>query len=374
MRNSQIIVVLLLLLSLVLSCNKYSKNKIGIVIHIKDVECPNIPTYVRQIKSHLITIQAFSCLSYYNSNNNTMGVCLVEKGQNKNIPGPFQRLVTKGRHESALFVHSMDSIYYFDRDIMEVFLFDTSGQIIDKFSINSKNHPNSMISSFFFVCSESLFYSWVPETDFSNRISRERAFKTNSPICEVRLDSTISHNNPVTFGIFPDDYKEGKNYYDFSPNIFKGLKNEIIVSYEADHYLYVYRDSTLIEKVKCKSNFIDDFEDISDENFSNLSYCQTYQGQEPRYTNLIIDPFMRRYYRIVKLRMEIGKIDKENTKWTMIVLTDTFDVIGEVSFSYFDYMPDIIIPTMEGLYVKKSPKNETEYKGNLTLSLLNFSL
>jgi hypothetical protein len=82
----------------------------------------------------------------------------------------------------------------------------------------------------------------------------------------------------------------------------------------------------LTDKKVCKSNFIDEFKDISDEDNSNLTYCQTYLGQEPRYTKLIVDPYKKRYYRVTKLRLEIGKQDIKSAKWTIIIMNETFDI------------------------------------------------
>lgn len=358
-------------LSLLLSCTKDSKNSSYKVNHIKDVVCSTIPYSVRQIQSRVDTCLFESIFYYYDFANNSLGVSLcLEQNTNKVISLP--KYLTKRAHESDFFVKSVDSIYYFDKNSKCLIFFNSFGQVIYEFELDSEYPPNPL-SSNIFVFSENLYYSWFPEIEMGTRFSRKQAFKNISPICKARIDKINKTNSSSTFGVFPDEYMKGNNYINFGPDLFIGLDNQIIASFKADHYLSVYNNHELIIKKLCKSNFINDFVGISDNDFSSLVPSQIYLGTEPRYEKIIMDPYRRRYYRVIKHKMEIERTNINDAVWSVIIMDDDFDIIGEALFPCSEYLPDIIIPTKIGLYVKRSAKNEEEYNGNLILSLIEFS-
>jgi len=374
MKRIPIVILIIFILLSTISCNKYSKNSIYQVKHINDIECSKVPYNVSQIQSRIDTSFINSYFPYFNSNNNTLGIFFLEKNYKISIPIPLKKLIKKRRTNSDFYFYSLDSIFYFDRDLLGVFLFDSLGTIINKFSIKSKYPPNPITSNFFIFSKNSLYYSWLPKSDMSTRGSRKQTFEAISPICKVKIDNIISSANGYSsFSEYPNNYKTGNNYYNYGPNIYVGLNNQIISSYQANHNIYIYKNSELIAQKACRSNFIYEFDNIPDEYNSNLSYCQTFIGKEPKYTKFIVDPYNKWYYRITKLRMSLKKTDMKNAKWSIIILNDSFDIIGEALLPYSDYMPDIIIPSKEGLYIKRTAKSKEEFNGNLFLSLIQFT-
>lgn len=373
MKKNLIFVFLIVILLFAISCNNHSKNKIIEVEHLKDIECNTIPNTVVQIQNRIDTNFSDSYFTYFNSDNNTIGLFFIESDSSIKVPIPLQRPYKK-KNYSEFFVYSLDSIFYYDSNLLEFFIFDTSGKILNKRSINS-NYSPYILAPNFFVLSDKLYWSqFSPEVDLSLKIKRKQAFETLAPICAISIDSTMSSDNISSFGTYPNSYKTGNNYNDYGPSIYVGLQNQIISSYVADHTIYIYKNSEILAQKKCRSNFISKFNSISDDDFSNLSLCSTFQGEEPKYTKLIVDPYNKRYYRVTKLRMEIGKTDIKSAKWTMIIMNEYFDVIGEAVLPYSDYMPDIIIPSEKGVYIKRTPKNEKEFYGKLKLSLIQFAL
>lgn len=354
---------------LFLSCNRGSIPITYHVNHIKDIECPTIPYSVTQIQHFVDTGKFESIFCYLNPSNTTIGICLDMK-YDINIKLTPINYIAYTPTASDFFIHSFDSIFYFNRSLMTVTLLDTSEQIINKFPMISEYPPNP-ISSNFFIFSEYLYYSCVPE-DISTRLKRKHSFTKTSPICKVSYDRIKMAYKYTRFGIFPDAYQTGNNYYNFGPDIFMGLDGQIVISYEADHHVYAYRNLKMIRKKLCKSNHIDDFIDISDDDLSNPAYCQYYLGQEPRYKSIITDPYYRRYYRITKHRLNLKRADIKEAKWSIIILNEKFDIIGEVDFSYADYMPDIVIPSKYGLYLKKTAKSKQDIDRGLKLSLVSF--
>lgn len=360
--------IIIFIFSILISCEDRSNNKVYKVSHIKDIEC-NIPFNVKQIKHKGIYSLSDNSFYYFNSNNNTIGIYNIEKQHNTKIPTPFQRLIKKRRSNSEFYFLTSDSIYLFDRDLKAIVHFDTSGTIKNKYSINSHYPPNPMASNFF-VITDYLYYSWLPESNMRTSLERRNSFNSISPICRLHHDNLDREQDYYIFGEFPDNYKSGNNYLDYGPGLFVGFQNQLIVSYSVSDKLYIYKNSELLEIKKCKSNYIKKFNSISDENFSNLSYCQNFQAQEPRYINVIIDPFKRMYYRVVKHRMKLENQNINEAKWSLIIMNEHFDVLGEAVFSFSNYMPDIIVPSANGLYIKTTPKSKADFNGNLNLSLI----
>lgn len=369
MKKNLSIVSIIFVFTILLSCNKHPRNSIFQVNHIKDVEYVDVPYNVLQVQSRVETNRTSSYFCYYNPKDNTLNINLDLKHNNVI---PLQKIVKKKPAASDFFVHSLDSIYYFDDDLSNFILFDLSGQIIQKYSFAPKHPPNPTISNFF-VVSEQLYYSWLPAIDLTTRLKRKNAFSQIFPICVLSLNQPINSNSYSFFGSYPIDYQAGNNYYNFGPDIFLGLENQIVISFESDHNIYIYKNSNLIKKKLSKSNFIDNFVDISDEDLSNLSYCQTYQGQEPSYKRIIVDTYKKRYYRVTKQRIDIMKSDVNHLNWSLIIMNEKFDVIGEALFPYSEYMPDIIIPSENGILIKKTANSEKETYGDLILSLIKTS-
>lgn len=365
-------VLLISIITLIISCNKNPKNGIYQLEHINDIECVNIPYNVAQVKMKIDTNLLDTHFAYLNTMSNTLGIFNLESKHNVPIP---LKIIKKRQTESYFYVSSFDSIYYFDKDILDVFLLDTSGQIINEFPINPKYKPSPINFSFFVNSNNSLCYSWLPTNlDVTTQTSRKQYFNTSMPICQVNIDSSKDINSYHVFGDYPHGYKDGENYYNYSPNIFIGLQNEVISSFYSGHSIYAYRNNKLIAQKECKSNLINKFNSIPDEKNSNTSYCRTFIGEEPKYVSIIEDPYRNCYYRVAKFRFKLGETDIKQAKWSIIVMNNSFDIIGEVILNYSDYMPDIIIPSRKGIYIKKSALSKADFDGILKLSLIQLSI
>ena len=165
----------------------------------------------------------------------------------------------------------------------------------------------------------------------------------------------------------------GKNFYDFAPSFCIDLRHRIILSYGADDYIYVYNDSVQVSKMYCKSNYIKEFNDIPDDKFKDLGFIKKYQAEEPRYKGIYYDPFKNLYYRITELRKDISNFDINKAKWTIIVLDCNLTVIGEVLIPYSKYLSDVFVLCEEGVYLKKTPKNDN-LNSNIVLSLIKLEI
>lgn len=374
MKNITIIMLTGFFLLLMASCVRDKNNAEFKITHIKTIECKDIPFSAKKVQSHIDADLSDDCFIYYDKFNLSLGIHFMEANYSNNIPIPLHQLLNKRLSSSDFYAHSIDSLYYFDRDLMGIILFDTSGNVLGKSAIESKYPPNPTISNFF-VVSENIHYSWFPESDMSRKDERKYVFSKTSPICNLEFDKPLKGGRYSTYGSYPENYKAGNNYYNFGPDIFIGLNGETIASYEADHSIQIYKNSNLKAEKICKSNYIDKFESISDKEFRDLSYCKTYLGTKPEYTEIIADPYKKRYYRISKLKINPNNTDSiNNGHWTIIIMDENFDVKGEALIPLSKYLPDFIMPSRNGLFVKKTPKSKEEFYGDLKLSLIQLTL
>ena len=288
-----------------------------------------------------------------------------------------KRVLTKESGNSMNFYfHTCDSIFYFESEGNFIRKYDTAGFHIGyDFSLN-QSVINLMVASPF-ALSKNIYFSVVSNKhDFSSADSRKIAYEDSNPIWEYNFsDSNLSYVN--AFGDYPKDYLLGKDFYNHSPNVIVGLNNELILSYQSDHNLWVNkRDSEGKTIVKAKSRYIEEFNHLNDEDGSNLRLLKQYMAEEPKYENLITDVHKSYYYRIVKHRFDLDGDKKSDNgyKWSVMVLDAEFKVLKELLFSYREYTPDIFIPTSNGILVKKVPKNEAEDNGKLKLSLIDLKV
>ncbi len=94
------------------------------------------------------------------------------------------------------------------------------------------------------------------------------------------------------------------------------------------------------------SKFIDKFNPYPDSKTFDMLHLKNYLIEEPKYTDIIFDPWMDLYYRVVKHRLEKGE-KMENT-WSVIVMDKKLDVQYEILFDY-QYDPKIFVPTPFGI-------------------------
>lgn len=275
---------------------------------------------------------------------------------------------------NQLFCVSKDSILYFDSDSCKVYCINGKGDMKYVSNLPSEKHPALISGQFVSKKGNDYLYTWIPkkEGSFGEVVSRKLFYKTHKPICRVNLKFEKIVSSSI-FGIYPPNYIEtGKNFYDYFPNICLGENNLIILSYGADNELYIFKDSTLIKSVECKSKYIKKFNDISDSQFKNFSFLKKYLFEEPRYIKLIYNPFKKQYYRIVKHKFDIEDNTIKNKYWSLLILDDQFTTLDEIEIKYSDYLPDIIIPSKYGIYLQSLNTNPTSNSKNFILSLVNF--
>jgi len=263
------------------------------------------------------------------------------------------------------YIVSPDSIYMFYQDSWRLTLKNSKGSVIKTYPINHKfitvaiPPMNLMANNNQFLLGHSSRTLGVGE-----KKDRLTYYKTIKPILLLQIKDTILACQ--TISKFPDEYiNTGNDYYDYYPSACFGKDGNICVSFGADDYLYLYQDSTLLLKKKVKSKFIDQFNPYPDEKRFDMLYLRNYWAKEPKYSRVIFDPYENLYYRIVKHRANKTKENKNENLWSVMILDNELNVLGEVKINT-EYRPEIFIPTPFGIVMAKE---SAKHPGNAVLSL-----
>jgi Domain of unknown function (DUF4221) len=175
-----------------------------------------------------------------------------------------------------------------------------------------------------------------------------------------------------TSGLWPKNYRNGNGYRDYYPQRCKNASGQIIHGFGADDSLFVYENGKRIAAHDVKSKYMTARKEYPDDSTGNYAFVDRYIVEEPRYLSLDFDPHRNMYYRIVHHAQQYisqdsitinQSIDKN---WSLMILNENFDIIGEVKFDPKQYMPLILI-TKEGLLVMRRNESLTLPRATFTL-------
>lgn len=201
---------------------------------------------------------------------------------------------------------------------------------------------------------------------FQKENDRKHYYKNVQPVFKIQIhDSSVNFS---TLGKFPQEYaKSGVNFNDHMPSACFGDHHTVCLSFGAYHGLYKYQDTSLVLKKEVKSQYIYQFTPYPDDKTFDMLFLKKYFIEEPRYTNIIFDPWRNFYYRIVKLRSHFDQQTNKtiDNKWSVIITDENFNKLDEIVFDY-SYSPKIFVPTKNGVLMFK---NNASTEGNSVLKL-----
>lgn len=134
-----------------------------------------------------------------------------------------------------------------------------------------------------------------------------------------------------------------------------------IYSFYFDEDIYVTSiDHKNVERKKVKSKYIDKLHMLDD--FGQHTMLDKCENEE--YGALIYDPYRNVYYRIVHPKVEIEKklkrqevielIDYGRKNFSIIIMDENFNVIGETLFPDYTYNCNVMFVHKDGLYISAS--------------------
>ncbi|NQT78074.1 MAG: DUF4221 family protein [Bacteroidetes bacterium] len=206
----------------------------------------------------------------------------------------------------------------------------------------------------------------------SDKKNRKKYYQLIKPEIVIPVSQTDQSFIISQLGAFPEHYFEsGNDYSDYFPTRCMNKEGGMIFSYDADHYIYVFDSDGMSYEKPCESKYIKTINHIPDNKTLDMAYSRKFQLEEPKYERIYYDKYRNRYYRIVKHRSKVenGQMtDIENFTWSIIVLDENLDILGEQIFYFKNYNYQIFYPAKEGIYINKT--NSEQHDRTIRLTLL----
>ena len=138
---------LILLLSVLLSCETPNENSLIKLQHIKDVECFGVPHTIKQVQNSINTVDSKAVFTYINWQKGYLGLYyLYNNGKerehtNKKYFINNLETVTNNLQLSKFYFSSKDSIFQINQRENMVYLYDSLMNTVGEFSIKKAFAP-----------------------------------------------------------------------------------------------------------------------------------------------------------------------------------------------------------------------------------------
>lgn len=186
--------------------------------------------------------------------------------------------------------------------------------------------------------------------------------------------------NPTFYLSYPAQYSSKSWWHVVGNQISRVYNNagEITYSFPMNDTLFVYDLEGYLQKKACAaSRYFESFppKPISQEEEDNPEKLIAFVIQVERYISIIYDPFLDRYYRIVKHRQPLesssgNKNNAEDAPWSIIVLDAHLNILHEQKFSPGLYDFNDIIVTKEGVLVRNNYYHSKQKRDVIEYTLL----
>ena len=357
--------IIVFLLFFFFACNNNKQDSLQVTA-VKVYEFEVNDSFIHPIKSETANVYDDPTYKLFFQNIKTMALtsCILYENNAKILSNNEIKIKN---HYCSLFFSSTDSIFSFINKTNQIFLKNSSGNILNTYDINEKFIPvTSPLTKLAGSNGRLLLGNSNKKLNFGKLEQRKVFYKNVKPLLIVDIVDSIP--TCLAFGDFPEKYiVSGDNFSDPNPSACFGNDGLICVSFGADDYLYLYNDSTMVLKKKVKSEFINRFNPYPDSKTFDMLYYKNYTLEEPKYTDIIFDPWNNLYYRVVRHRFEERKNIMENT-WSVIVLDEKLNILYEKLFDY-QYDPNVFVSTPFGLLMLNISRS---INNNLVFEMFKF--
>ena len=273
------------------------------------------------------------------------------------------------------YIHNLDSIFLTARSFEEISLIDCNAKVIDKYEYKYTLDSTEL----------KRFYSttsiYTPIAILNNKayiVPGCNRWQEVNPV-SAYIDLSTKHviSLPFNYPSFPNTENKNKRagIEEHMSRCFDG-KN-FIYSFYFDENIYVASiDHKNLKKIKVKSKYIKEVEYIDDFGKTTIERsCEL-----SNYGNMIYDKYRKLYYRIAYPKTTIEKNVKGyelreygRKYFTIIILDDKFNIIGETKFPDYTYNPRLIFVRKDGIYICNSHYLNPNYSDDI-LGFTKFEL
>jgi hypothetical protein len=278
-------------------------------------------------------------------------------------------------------VNSLDSIFIIPANTGKIFLIDSSAKVINQWNYQSLTLPSGESLSINFPFPIAEFGSNFFYQKKSNNLTiplwlrGSGDFYRVPPIINYNLNSNKIVGN---FGEYPENYIGNQVSIKDHFNIINLKNGDVIASFEESHYIQKYSSSgEYLGELLAKSNFVDKFTLFN--KLPEAQISKNYWLENSFYIGLLYDSYKDLIYRIVYHGQPIKSSDGRFNKmpmadWSIIILTPTGDLIGEMKFEGSKYrFNDGIYISEKGIMVSlENPYNESNFEESLDFDLFLF--
>jgi len=257
-----------------------------------------------------------------------------------------------------------DSIFVIRYRTTEVYLIDSSNNILNKYDINNISSKYRVLnisanSKFELICQKgNLYLEGIPPA----KVFSKEYWKFPTGI-KYNIASNLAYNYT---GIYPEIYNTGICFgtYNFSPNRVLSNDGKEVYSFSMDNRLFVYKDTSLLGAYSVKSKH--DFEDapVPSKKLTGYNFNDDwlYEVQRGSYKKLIYDQYKNLIYRIVALPAEPYDADGFKTEirdkpFSIQIIDSSFRLIGEVDFPAKTYDYRNTFASKKGLLISLNNEN-----------------
>lgn len=273
------------------------------------------------------------------------------------------------------YIHNLDSIFLTTRGFEDISLIDSCATVIDKF-----NYENSVdgISLKGFHSVTSVYTPIIILGKKLYIVPGCNRWQPKSPMSAyIDLETKNVYTLPLNYPKFPNATNKNKRagIEEYLSQCFDGKR--FIYSFYFDEDIYVTSmNQKNIERYNVKSKYINKVEYIDD--FGRMTMEQI--CELANYGNLIYDKYRNVYYRIAypktKLEKNINGIELRTygrKNFSIIILDDKFNIIGETLFPDYTYNSTLMFIREDGLYISDSHYLNPNYSDDI-LSFRRFEL
>ena len=296
----------------------------------------------------------FSCVYFYDIT--SRGLVKTLQLQNEGPDGI-------GRLAYGFYVKDWDNIYIPDMGVSQISVVDSSGHkqksfIAEKMTKDYPFIPTYSLNGMQIVLYDNQLYAvQAPNRRLGNLAKSEST-------TEMVVDLVRNRVSPFSFCYPPtimSDYSPERIYLGIERSMSRCFNGkELVYSFGMDENLYtVSLDDGKVMKHFAKSRFIDELKTpkVSDD----LAVVAKRLCEYPFYGNIYYDKYRRLYYRVVYPQEEYEKEENFVDLWqfgrgkfSIIVLNEDFEVLGETFFPAYDYRSDLVLILEDGVYLSTS--------------------
>ncbi len=372
---------LLLLFSLI-SCNNDGLSIVeGKVISIlPDSDSLMSPEeFLRNIQIKNINNQIVSY--WINYNTNSFHIFNVTTNENRSIS--LDSLIVGSIHQNIDYqiLNEYDVGFYSWID-KKLYILNSLNNLIRKFDFNEclKGEDTNItpVSSnrfpFIYKNNSVSFVCTYTDLFMNSKDAIKEYFERNNTIQFLLSETKCTYHK---YSFFPTNYQNGSTYNNYFFYNCLNASGEIVYSYSANDSVYIYSATNeLIKQHEAKSKHSKIFTEYDLSKINDINYARQYALCNGFYESIIFDKFRNVYYRVYKKSVPYlnndGKIRSgSEIPWSLIVLDDAFNKLGEIEFNPAKYSPSYIIPSEQGVYIGH-PYEVNIKNRQLSLTLLKF--